>query len=126
MRIKDRAYVALQELGGRATETQLADKYIELYPDYDKNYNETVTSSKAKIRGTINAELDRNSLHENIKVDKNQQPHEYYIVEHIFKKKIVIQPIGKNNTITDFLEYNANNWAEKIKYKKQWEKSLNS
>ena len=51
MKIKDKAYITLQKLGGRATETQLVKEYIKMYPDYDKNYTE------AKIRGTINAEL---------------------------------------------------------------------
>lgn len=121
MKIKDKAYLVLLELGGRATEGELVDKYIETYPDYDKNYKETVTTSKGKIRGTINAELDRNSLHKNIKVDKSKKPHEYYI-----KKHIVIQPIGKSNTIDSFLKNNSTRWAERITYKKQWEQSLNS
>lgn len=33
---------------------------------------------------------------------------------------VVIQPIGKYNTIEDFLENNKERWAEKKRYKKQW------
>ena len=73
MAIKDNAYITLQKLGGRATETQLVKEYIKMYPDYDQNYTLTKTPSEAKIRGTINAELMRNSLHEKIKIDKTKE-----------------------------------------------------
>ncbi|WP_345969098.1 HNH endonuclease [Sulfurimonas sp. HSL1-6] len=79
MTVKDKAYLVLIELGGRATEGELVDKYIQMYPDYDKHYTDTKTSSKAKIRGTISVELNRNSLHEKIKVDNAKQPFEYYV-----------------------------------------------
>lgn len=130
MTIKDKAYLALRSLGGRATEGQLVDKYIEMYPDYDKNHNPTDTTSKEKIRGTISAVLISNTQHENIKVDRSKKPFEYYIADDpnslIMNQNIVIQPIGKNNSIEDFFEDNSTRWAEKIKYKKQWEKSENS
>jgi len=117
--IKDKAYIVLQKLGGRATETQLVKEYIKMYPDYGKNYTSTKTSSEAKIRGTINAELMRNSLHEKIKVDKTKDPYEYYIVDSK-DQLVVIQPIGTNNSIEDFLKENSTRWAEKKRYEKQW------
>lgn len=46
--IKDKAYLALQQLGGRATEAQLVEKYIKMYPDYDKNYTKTEKNLKRK------------------------------------------------------------------------------
>ena len=125
MTIKDKAYIVLKKLGGKATETQLVKEYIKMYPDYDKNYTSTKTSSEAKIRGTINAELMRNSLHENIKVDKTKDPYEYYIVDSQ-EKLVVIQPIGTNNSIEDFLKENSTRWAEKKRYEKQWIQSNNA
>ncbi len=125
MTVKDKACIALKNLGGRATETQLVKEYIKIYPDYDKNYTSTKTSSEAKIRGTINAELMRNSLHENIKVDKTKDPYEYYIVNSQ-EKLVVIQPIGTNNSIEDFLKENSTRWAEKKRYEKQWIQSNNA
>lgn len=122
MTIKDKAYIVLQNLGSKATETQLVKEYIKMYPDYDKNYTSTKTSSEAKIRGTINAELMRNSLHENIKVDKTKDPYEYYIVDSQ-EKLVVIQPIGTNNSIEDFLKENSTRWAEKKRYEKQRKQS---
>jgi len=119
LKIKDKAFIVLQKLGGRATETQLVKKYIKMYPDYDKNYTPTKTSPEAKIRGTINAELMRNSLHDKIKVDKTKEPYEYYIVDKE-EKLVVIQPIGTHNSIEDFLKNNNTRWAEKARYKKQW------
>jgi len=113
LKIKDKVYITLQKLGGRATETQLVKEYIKMYPDYDKNYTE------AKIRGTINAELVRNALHEQIKVDKTKKPYEYYIMNPE-EKLVVIQPIGRHNSINDFLKENNTRWAEKARYKKQW------
>ena len=103
MAIKDNAYITLQKLGGRATETQLVKEYIKMYPDYDQNYTLTKTPSEAKIRGTINAELMRNSLHEKIKIDKTKTPYEYYIIDFI-EQLVVIQPIGTHNSIEDFLK----------------------
>ncbi len=125
MTIKDKAYIVLQNLGCRATETQLVKEYIKMHPDYDKNYTSTKTSSEAKIRGTINAELMRNSLHKNIKVDKTKDPYEYYITNSQ-EKLVVIQPIGKNNSIEDFLKENSTRWAEKKRYEKQWIQSNNA
>ncbi|MBP6713544.1 HNH endonuclease [Aliarcobacter cryaerophilus] len=122
MAIKDNAYITLQKLGGRATETQLVKEYIKMYPDYDQNYTLTKTPSEAKIRGTINAELMRNSLHEKIKIDKTKTPYEYYIIDFI-EQLVVIQPIGTHNSIEDFLKYNNTRWAEKERYRKQWLKS---
>ena len=87
MKIKDKAYIVLQKLGGRATEAQLVKEYIKIYPDYDKNYTPTKTSPEAKIRGTINVELMRNSLHKKIKVDKTKEPYEYYIVD--FEERLI-------------------------------------
>jgi len=43
-----------------------------------------------------------------------------------YPQYIVIQPIGKNNTIKNFLKDNSTRWAEKIRYKKQWKQSVNS
>jgi len=127
MTIKDKAYIVLKSLGGRATEGELVDKYIEMYPDYDNKHNPTNKTSKEKIRGSISAVLILNSTHKNIKVDKNKKPQEYYIINQEEEKPlIVIQPIGKNNTIDDFLEYNSTRWAEKLRYKTQWEKLVNS
>ncbi|QHG91418.1 hypothetical protein CVO_06025 [Sulfurimonas sp. CVO] len=117
--IKDKAYLALQQLGGRATEAQLVEKYIKMYPDYDKNYTKTEKTSKEKIRGTLSAVLISNTQHEKIKVDKTKKPYEYYTTDSK-EQLIVIQPIGTHNSIDDFLEYNNSRWAEKERYKQQW------
>lgn len=117
--IKDKAYFALQQLGGRATEAQLVEKYITMYPDYDKNYTKTEKTSKEKIRGTLSAVLISNTQHEKIKVDKTKKPYEYYIVDSN-EQLVVIQPIGKRFSIDEFLEYNNTRWAESKKYKKDW------
>ena len=53
MEIKDKAYLALIQLGGRATESKLVDEYIKMYPDYDKDHTQTEKTSKEKIRGTL-------------------------------------------------------------------------
>lgn len=119
MAIKDNAYIALQQLGGRATEAKLVEHYIKMYPDYDKSYTQTATKSKDKIRGTINAVLISNTQHEKIKVDKTKKPYEYYIVN-LEEQLVVIQPIGTYNSVNDFLKSNNTRWAEKSRYKKQW------
>jgi 5-methylcytosine-specific restriction protein A len=36
------------------------------------------------------------------------------------EKLVVIQPIGRHNSINDFLKENNTRWAEKARYKKQW------
>jgi len=117
--IQDKVYFVLQKLGGRATEAQLVKEYIKMYLDYGKNYTSTKTSSEAKIRETINAELMKNSLHEKIKVDKTKDPYEYYIINSK-DQLVVIQPIGTNNSIEDFLKENSTRWVEKKRYEKQW------
>jgi 5-methylcytosine-specific restriction protein A len=117
--IKNKAYLVLQQLGGRATESELVEQYIKMYPDYDKDYTRTEKTSKEKIRGTLSAVLISNTQHEKIKVDKTKKPYEYYIVD-LKEKLVVIQPIGTHNTIDDFLQYNNARWAEKARYKKQW------
>lgn len=117
--IKDKAYFALRQLGGRATEAQLVEKYIKMYPDYDKNYTKTEKTSKEKIRGTLSAVLISNTQHEKIKVDKTRKPYEYYTTDSE-EQLIVIQPIGTHNSIDDFLKYNNSRWAEKKRYKQQW------
>ncbi|MFK5975550.1 MAG: hypothetical protein QM493_03475 [Sulfurovum sp.] len=122
MAIKDKAYFALQQLGGIATEAQLVEQYIKMYPDYDKNYTPTETTSKEKIRGTLYAVLISNTQHEKIKVDKTKKPYEYYIIDS-GEQLIVIQPIGTHNSIDDFLKDNDTRWAEKERYKKQWSES---
>ncbi len=81
MTIKEKAYEALKELNGRATERELVEKYITMYPDYDKNYTDTDKTSKEKIRGTLYTVLISNTAHEKIKVDKNKKPYEYYIID---------------------------------------------
>ena len=53
MAIKDNAYITLQKLGGRATETQLVKEYIKMYPDYDQNYTLTKTPLKQKSEGLL-------------------------------------------------------------------------
>ncbi len=123
--IKDRVYSILKEdLNGRATEKQLTQKYIEKYPDYDKNHTRTKTSSFAKLSGSINAEISRNKLHKNIKVDKGVSPEEYFIVPNNLSMPVIIQPIGNRYTKENFLESNYDRWAESIEYKKNWKKSL--
>lgn len=37
--------------------------------------------------------------------------------------KIILQPIGNDNSINDFKENNSKRWAEKHKYKKLWKES---
>lgn len=37
--------------------------------------------------------------------------------------KVILQPIGNDNPIDSFKERNSRRWAEKNKYKKQWEES---
>lgn len=69
MTIKEKCFVILKQLGGRATEKKLAEKYIEIYPDYAKNYSNTKTSSEQKIRGTINKILYIDKSHDEIKID---------------------------------------------------------
>ena len=119
MTIKNKAYLTLQQLGGRATESELVEEYIKMYPDYDKDYTQTEKTSKEKIRGTLSAVLISNTQHENIKVDKTKKPYEYYTVN-LKEKLVAIQPIGKHNSIDNFLHDNSARWAEKARYKKQW------
>lgn len=119
MTIKDKAYFVLQQLGGRATEAQLVEQYIKMYPDYDNNYTTTEKSSKEKIRGTLSAVLISNTQHEKVRVDRTKKPYEYYITD-LKKQLIVIQPIGTHNSLDDFLKDNNTRWAEKERYKKQW------
>ena len=122
--IKDRVYSILKEdLNCRATEKQLTQKYIEKYPDYDKNHTKTKTSSFAKLSGSINAEISRNKLHKNIKVDKSVSPEEYFIVPDNLSMPVIIQPIGNRYTKEKFLEINHDRWAESTKYKEDWKKS---
>lgn len=122
MEIKDKAYLALKYLGGRATESQLVDQYIKMNPDYDIDYNETESTSIQKLRGSINSRLVLNNAHDNISLDKSVSPYEYYITDmsQQNQQNIIIQPIGKNHTIDDFLTNNSDRWAEKKRYKKQW------
>ncbi|QDF30300.1 HNH endonuclease [Halarcobacter anaerophilus] len=126
MKVYEKVYLILQELGGRASEGNIVDKYIEMFPDYDEAYTKTKTSSKSKIRGTINAEIVRNSLHKNIKLDKSKQPYEYYIDMDTIHKYIIVQPIGKTNTIKGFITNNSERWAESREYQKKWLQSLHS
>jgi hypothetical protein len=87
MEIKDKAYMALKKLGGRATELQLVDEYIKMYPDYADGYNETKSGSKQKLKGSINSRLVLNNAHDDINIDKSTQPYEYYITN--FNNKIL-------------------------------------
>lgn len=119
MTIKNKAYFALQQLGGRATEARLVKRYIKMYPDYDKNYTSTEKTSKEKIRGTLSSVLISNTQHEKIRVDKTKNPYEYYIIDSK-EQLIVIQPVGKHNSINNFLKHNDTRWAEKKRYKIQW------
>ena len=123
MTIKDKAYLVLQELGGRATESELANKYIERYPDYEKNYTITKTPSRAKIQGTLNAELSRNKLHKNIKLDRSKKVFEYFIVSDNLNMSVVIQPIGNECTKEYFLKEHQERWAESKEHKREWKKS---
>lgn len=61
-------------LFSRATESELVEEYIKMYPDYDKDYSQTEKTSKEKIRGTLSAVLISNTQHEKIKVDKTKKP----------------------------------------------------
>jgi hypothetical protein len=127
MEIKDKAYLALKKLGGRATEGQLLDEYIKMNPNYADGYSKTDSSSVQKLRGSINSRLVLNNAHDDISLDKSVQPYEYYIINfNINKQNIVIQPIGKNYTVSKFLEDNNDRWAEKNRYEKQWLQSENS
>jgi len=38
-------------------------------------------------------------------------------------KKVILQPIGNDNSIDNFKEKNSKRWAESTKYKKDWEES---
>lgn len=123
--IKDRCYIILKEdFNGRASEKQLAQRYIERYPDYDKHHTKTKTPSFEKLCGSINAELSRNKLHKNIKVDKSTTPEEYFIVPDYLSMPVIIQPIGNRYTKEEFLEDNYNRWAESSQYEKEWKKSV--
>ncbi|RXJ98671.1 hypothetical protein CRV02_13040 [Arcobacter sp. CECT 8989] len=123
--IKDRCYIILKEdFNGRASEKQLAQRYTERYPDYDKNHTKTKTPSFEKLCGSINAELSRNKLHKNIKVDKSATPEEYFIVPDYLSMPVIIQPIGNRYTKEEFLKDNYNRWAESILYEKEWKKSV--
>lgn len=126
MKIYEKVYLVLHELGGRASEGKLLDKYIEMFPEYDEAYNKTKTSSKSKIRGTINAEIVRNNLHKNIKLDKSKKPYEYYIDMNTIYKYIIVQPIGKNHTVEYFISHNYERWAERLEYQNEWIQSLHS
>ena len=120
MKIKDKAYIVLHKLSGRVTETQLVKEYIKLYPDYDKNYTQTKTSSEAKIRGTINAELMRNSLHDKIKVDRTKEPYEYYIVD--FEERLIdenLADIELQKNINDIKSYEPESKPQPIKPSKE-------
>lgn len=122
--IYKKAFIALEQLGRRATERDLTKKYIELYPDYAKNYKPTKSTSVQKIRGTINAELSRNALHKQIRMDRSISPFEYYIID--MPKHVVIQPIGSHSTIKAFFNENQTCWAENIKYEEEWKQSQNA
>ena len=123
--IKDRVYLILKEdLNGRAPEKKLTQKYIEKYPDYCENHTKTKTSSFAKLSGSINAEISRNKLHKNIKVDKGVSPEEYFIVPDNLSMPVIIQPIGNRYTKEKFLESNYDRWAESVEHKENWKKSL--
>jgi len=83
MSIKDRCYKVLDSLNGSASEAQLAQRYMDMYPDYDKNYTDTPTSSRQKLKGSISSILIRKKGHKKIKVNRNKKPREYYIVNYI-------------------------------------------
>jgi hypothetical protein len=91
MEIKDKAYLALKQLGGRATESKLVDEYIKMYPDYEDGYNKTVSTSIQKIKGCIYSILVLSNKHNNISFDKSVYPHEYYIINsNVNKQNIII------------------------------------
>jgi len=77
--IKDKIYITLKTLGGKATHKELVEKYIELNPDFSINYKNTKTSSVAKISGTIDSLLNRGIGHPKINRNQNTSPCMYEI-----------------------------------------------
>ena len=77
--IKYKIYEALQALNGRASHSELVQKYIEINPEFDKKYKNTKTPSIVKISGTIDSFLNRSAGHQNIIRNTTSKPYLYEI-----------------------------------------------
>ena len=80
MTIKEKLFNILKDKNTPLTEKKLVELYVEIYPNYHKNYNSTKTLPLQKIRGTIQSVLQQNTTHNLIKVDKTTKPYTYYLV----------------------------------------------
>lgn len=78
--IKERLYEILLECGKPLTERELVEEYIQRYPDYAKNYTQTKTPPKQKIRGTIQSILKQTHSHPKVIIDENKSPYTYQAI----------------------------------------------